>query len=148
MACLNFVFNQSSVSVACCVCPAPQARVVEKVRSMYTNDPDFTPANAAKASSAAEGLCKWVHAMDSYDKVAKVVAPKRRDLQAAEAEYAAVMEGLSTKQAELSRLMEQLAQLEAQLQVRAAYRCIVRPQKVLQFGVLAPQGSCATATVI
>jgi dynein heavy chain len=22
-------------------------------------------------------MCKWVHAMDSYDKVAKIVAPKR-----------------------------------------------------------------------
>ena len=29
----------------------------------------YTLANAAKASAAAEGLCKWVCAMDSYDKV-------------------------------------------------------------------------------
>lgn len=57
------------LSMACMRCvsvPVPQ------IRQQYTSDPDFTPANAAKASSAAEGLCKWVHAMDSYDRVAKV----------------------------------------------------------------------------
>ena len=31
-------------------------------------------AGAAKASSAAAGLCKWVLAMECYDRVAKVVA--------------------------------------------------------------------------
>eukprot|EP00955_Chlamydomonas_euryale_P033753 349632-Chlamydomonas_euryale.AAC.11 len=35
------------------------ARVIDKVRSTYTNDPDFTPANAAKASSAAEVGIVW-----------------------------------------------------------------------------------------
>lgn len=35
-------------------------------------------------SSAAEGLCKWVLAIVQYDKVAKVVAPKRIALKEAE----------------------------------------------------------------
>lgn len=48
-----------------------QVRTIDKVRKEYTSDPEFTPANAAKASSAAEGLCKWVHAMDQYDKVSQ-----------------------------------------------------------------------------
>ena len=47
--------------------------------------------------SAAEGLCKWVCAMDSYDKVAKVVAPKRAALAEAEEEYAKVMEALKVR---------------------------------------------------
>jgi dynein heavy chain len=51
--------------------------VIGAIRKTYTSDPDFTPANAAKASSAAEGLCKWVCAMDSYDKVARFVEPKK-----------------------------------------------------------------------
>ena len=63
-----------------------------------------------------QGLCKWVHAMDSYDKVAKVVAPKRASLLQAEAEYSSVMEGLQQKQEELSTLLDQLARLEEQLQ--------------------------------
>lgn len=39
------------------------------IRSTYLTDEGFTPENAKRASPAAEGLCKWVHAMSSYDKV-------------------------------------------------------------------------------
>lgn len=39
------------------------------IRSSYLTDEGFTPENAKRASPAAEGLCKWVHAMSSYDKV-------------------------------------------------------------------------------
>ena len=35
-------------------------------------NPDFDPDKAAAASSACAGLCKWVRAMESYDRVAKV----------------------------------------------------------------------------
>lgn len=35
-------------------------------------NPDFDPTKVAKASSAAEGLCKWITAMEVYDRVAKV----------------------------------------------------------------------------
>ncbi len=38
-------------------------------RSTYLTNEGFTPENAKKASPAAEGMCKWVHAMSSYDKV-------------------------------------------------------------------------------
>lgn len=57
---------------------------------------DLTPACPAVCVplSAAEGLCKWVCAMDQYDKVAKVVAPKRAALAEAEAEYGKVMQEL------------------------------------------------------
>lgn len=33
-------------------------QIIERIRKEYTSLADFTPANAAKASSAAEGLCK------------------------------------------------------------------------------------------
>jgi hypothetical protein len=39
------------------------------IRSTYLTDEGFTPENAKRASPAAEGLCKWVHAMSKYDKV-------------------------------------------------------------------------------
>lgn len=39
------------------------------MRSEFLTDATFTPENAKRASPAAEGLCKWVHAMSSYDKV-------------------------------------------------------------------------------
>lgn len=76
-------------------------RIIDAVRKAYIANPDFTPVNAAKASSAAEGLCRWVCAMDQYEKVAKVVAPKRASLAIAEGEYNEVKAALDLKQAEL-----------------------------------------------
>lgn len=49
--------------------------VMAKIRKEYTSSPDFDPAKVATASSAAEGLCKWVCAMEIYDRVAKVFLP-------------------------------------------------------------------------
>lgn len=43
------------------------------IRSTYLTDEGFTPENAKRASPAAEGLCKWVHAMSKYDKVRPTV---------------------------------------------------------------------------
>ena len=45
---------------------------MEKIQSEYVPLPEFNPANVAKASSAAEGLCRWVLAMELYDRTAKV----------------------------------------------------------------------------
>ena len=36
------------------------------------------PEKAANASAAAEGLCKWVCAMDEYEKVSRLVEPEAR----------------------------------------------------------------------
>lgn len=85
------------------------------IRKKYTSDPAFTPEVAKKASSAAEGMCKWVHAMDKYEKVAKVVAPKQAALKEAEASYEEVMVGLRALQAELQDLLDKLAAMEADL---------------------------------
>ncbi|CAM6082178.1 unnamed protein product [Calypogeia fissa] len=95
-------------------------KVMAKIRSTYTNNPDFTPAKAANASTAAEGLCKWVLAMDKYDTVAKVVAPKKLKLAAAETEYEKVMVGLKDKQAQLKDILSKLAKLEKELDVNMA----------------------------
>lgn len=43
-----------------------------EIRKKYVTDPRFTPEAAEKASKAAAGLCKWVYAMETYDRVAKV----------------------------------------------------------------------------
>lgn len=45
---------------------------MQKIRNEYMTNPDFDPSIVAKASSAAEGLCKWIKAMEGYDRVAKV----------------------------------------------------------------------------
>ena len=49
--------------------PAPY---MKKIRDKYINNPDFDPDIIKNVSSACEGLCKWVRAMDVYDQVIKV----------------------------------------------------------------------------
>ena len=93
-----------------------EPRIIEKLREKYIADENFTPENAAKAASAAEGLCTWIGAMDSYDRVAKVVEPKKIALAAAEEEYNKIMAALKVKQDELDAIMAALAALEKQLE--------------------------------
>ncbi|GIX99967.1 dynein heavy chain 7, axonemal [Caerostris darwini] len=66
----------------------------------------------AKASSAAEGLCRWVLAMEIYDRTAKVVAPKKAKLEEAEQQLAVIMELLNAKRSELAALEDKLAVLK------------------------------------
>lgn len=50
------------------------------------------------------GLCKWVRAMEVYERVAKVVAPKKIKLAEAESELAVQMKMLNAKRAELKEV--------------------------------------------
>ncbi len=93
-----------------------QVPVMTKIRKEYITNADFDPAKVANASSAAEGLCKWVLAMELYDRVAKVVAPKKIALAEAEAELEATMAQLNEKRSELRRVEERLANLKQQFQ--------------------------------
>uniref|UniRef100_H2Z3M6 Dynein axonemal heavy chain 7 n=1 Tax=Ciona savignyi TaxID=51511 RepID=H2Z3M6_CIOSA len=82
------------------------------IRSEYMTNPDFDPVKVAKASSAAEGLCKWINAMEVYDRVAKVVAPKKIKLAAAEQSLSETMAVLNAKRAELKEVQDRLAELQ------------------------------------
>ena len=53
--------------------------------------------------------------MEIYDRVAKVVAPKKAQLAIAEGEYAEAMTGLKAKQAELQIVLDKLAEMQAKL---------------------------------
>lgn len=48
------------------------AATMTKIRGTYITNPEFDPKIIKNVSSAAEGLCKWVCALEVYDKVAKV----------------------------------------------------------------------------
>ncbi|XP_033628553.1 dynein heavy chain 7, axonemal-like isoform X2 [Asterias rubens] len=93
-----------------------QPSIIKVIRSKYITNPDFVPDKIRNASTAAEGLCKWVRAMDSYDKVAKVVAPKKLALKAAESELRVAMEGLEKKRAVLKEVQDKLKKLEDKLE--------------------------------
>jgi dynein heavy chain, axonemal len=70
--------------------------------SRFMENPDFDPDKIKNASSAAEGLCKWVRALESYDRVAKVVGPKKEALSKAELELKMTLESLEEKRKTVS----------------------------------------------
>ncbi|KFG51661.1 putative dynein heavy chain [Toxoplasma gondii p89] len=80
----------------------------------YQTDPDFDPEVIKKASVAATSLCKWVRAIIVYDQVAKVVEPKQKNLEKAEAELAVAAEKLDEKKRELTAVEELLERLLAE----------------------------------
>ncbi|XP_045146064.1 dynein axonemal heavy chain 12 [Echinops telfairi] len=86
--------------------------VMQKIRSEYLTNPEFDPPKIAKASSAAEGLCKWIMAMEVYDRVAKVVAPKKARLTEAQRSLAETMSLLNQKRAELAAVEYHLENLQ------------------------------------
>uniref|UniRef100_A0A2C9M9T7 Uncharacterized protein n=1 Tax=Biomphalaria glabrata TaxID=6526 RepID=A0A2C9M9T7_BIOGL len=86
--------------------------IMKKIREEYITNPMFKPEIVANASSAAEGLCKWILALEVYDRVAKVVAPKKEKLREAEAELGKMMENLNAKRAELAAVQKKLEDLK------------------------------------
>ncbi|VDP06353.1 unnamed protein product, partial [Schistosoma margrebowiei] len=60
--------------------------IMKKIRDNYIPNIDFDPKIVKNASTACEGLCKWIIALDKYDKVVKIVAPKKEKLTIAESE--------------------------------------------------------------
>ena len=71
----------------------------------YCTKPDFVPETIKSASTACEGLCQWVRAMEVYDRVAKVVAPKKIKLAEAEADLSVQMKKLNEKRTELQAVL-------------------------------------------
>ncbi|GIY22666.1 dynein heavy chain 3, axonemal [Caerostris extrusa] len=58
--------------------PEHVIQCLKKIRQKYSLNPEFDPAVIKKVSVACEGLCRWVRAMDVYNRVNKVVAPKNQ----------------------------------------------------------------------
>ena len=86
--------------------------VMAKLRGRYIDDENFDPDVVASASSAAAGLASWCHAMDKYDRVAKVVAPKRIALAEAESQLVVKMSALKEKQDRLAAVEGELGKLQ------------------------------------
>uniref|UniRef100_A0A4X1VAV2 Dynein axonemal heavy chain 3 n=1 Tax=Sus scrofa TaxID=9823 RepID=A0A4X1VAV2_PIG len=85
--------------------------IMKRIRERFIDHPDFQPAVIKNVSSACEGLCKWVRAMEVYDRVAKVVAPKRERLKEAEGKLDIQMQKLNQKRAELKLVEDRLQAL-------------------------------------
>lgn len=90
-------------------------RVMAKLKEQILTDENFDPDKIKTASSAAEGICKWVIAISKYDKVAKVVAPKKAALAIAEDQFNTAMASLEIKRGQLRDARERVAKLEERL---------------------------------
>ncbi|CUT98907.1 dynein heavy chain [Echinococcus multilocularis] len=93
----------------------PQA--IKRIREVYIPNRDFNPKIVRNASTACEGLCKWIIALDKYDVVSKVVAPKKARLAIAERELEAQNQMLAEKKASLEAVEAKMATLQAELDV-------------------------------
>lgn len=88
---------------------------MKRIREKYVPDPNFQPDRVETVSQACAGLAKWTLAMDKYDVVAKIVAPKKIALAAAEDQVAKAEAILTEKRAHLRKVQEKLAVLQKQL---------------------------------
>ena len=104
--------------------------IMKKIRDKYMPDPGFVPEIVKKASTAAFGLCCWVRAMETYDRVAKDIAPKRAKLAGAEAEYAEVSTLLASKMAALKEVEDKLALLQATFEETTAKKESLEAQSI------------------
>lgn len=80
----------------------------QEIKRTYMTNKNFEPKVVAYASQAAEGLCKWIRAMVLYDQVAKIVAPKKTKLAAAEHDYNNTLTFLRERQQMLAELNKKL----------------------------------------
>ena len=72
-----------------------------------------------KVSTACEGLCKWVHAIEVYDRVIKIVSPKKAKLAEAETELARQMDKLNEKRAQLQQVTDKLQARKLNIQIES-----------------------------
>uniref|UniRef100_A0A1A9UMG0 Dynein axonemal heavy chain 7 n=1 Tax=Glossina austeni TaxID=7395 RepID=A0A1A9UMG0_GLOAU len=106
--------------------------VMEKLHKRILNNENFDPDKVKTASTACEGLCRWVLALTKYDVVAKVVAPKKIALAKAEAIYQIAQRLLDEKLAQLARVEANLDAIQK-----------VLDQQLREYGLLqAEHGGC------
>ncbi|KAL3321293.1 Dynein heavy chain 3, axonemal, partial [Cichlidogyrus casuarinus] len=91
------------------------APIMKKIRETYIPNSEFDPNKVRNASTACEGLCKWIIALDKYDRVAKIVAPKKAKLAKAEEELAFQNAKLAEKVAQLNSVLAKLQKLQDEL---------------------------------
>jgi dynein heavy chain len=88
------------------------AKIMKVIRKKFTSNPAFEPEKIKTASVAAHGLCLWVRAMEAYDRVAKVVEPKKKKLAKTQAELQVTLEALGEKKKALKEVEDELSALE------------------------------------
>lgn len=73
--------------------------ILKKIRKDFIPHKDFQPHIVAKASSAAEGLCKWIKAIENFQAVNTIVRPKKLKLMKAKQNLKETRKYLAEKRA-------------------------------------------------
>lgn len=89
--------------------------IMRKIRKDFIPHKDFQPHVVAKASSAAEGLCKWVKAIENFETVNAIVMPKKMKLLKAKANLKEMQKYLTEKRTLAIALEEKIAGLNVDL---------------------------------
>lgn len=92
------------------------SKVMQVIDEKYLTNPDFDPNKVKKASIAAQGLCKWIIATSSYEKVMKEIEPKQIALAEAETMYNNAMGALNEKRAQLNEVEMKLQVIQESLE--------------------------------
>ena len=88
--------------------PEPTIKKLQK----YINDENMQVAVVERVSSAAKGLCMWLHAMNVYHKVAKEVGPKRAKVAELTAQLDKANAELQEKRDNLAAVVAKVEQLQ------------------------------------
>ena len=64
----------------------------------YTQHPEFHPEAVGKISVACRSMCQWVLALENYAEVYKIVQPKQKRCEEAQAALDIAQENLQQKQ--------------------------------------------------
>lgn len=91
-------------------------KIMKVINEKYLTNPEFDPEKVKNASIAAQGLCKWVIAMSSYDVVAKEIAPKKMALAEADAVYNNAMDALNGKREQLAEVEKKMKAIQDDLE--------------------------------
>ena len=91
--------------------------VMSKI-SPYISMQKFHPEVVRYASSAAEGMCRWVRAMYKFYHVNKEINPKRESLAKAEQNVTEMSRLLNIKQAELKEIEDYINKLKIKLEMQ------------------------------
>lgn len=91
--------------------------VMKKIRKDFIPHKDFQPHIVAKASSAAEGLCKWIKAIENFESVNTVVQPKKLKLQNAKSVLKATKRVLAEKRRAAAALEAKVEGLNRELEM-------------------------------
>ena len=99
-------------------------KTMKLIREKYTSNPELDPETSKQSIGAGDNvilaLFKWLNAIESYDKSAKIVAPKRESVSKIKLELEQSSKSLKEKQDIFDEANEKLKVLQAELSNKKA----------------------------